>query len=322
MRSGSASALCLQKSPPPGILCVNFSGEARIVDSVFTSGNPLHALAGIMPSQVPQITSPWPQSYDPAHHWLLSATLAALPLVVLMVAMAGLRIKGHLAALAGVATALAMALIVFHMPMRLALLATGLGAGYGLFPICWIVVPVLFLYQLTVRSARFAQLQKCLVRVTPDGRLQLLLIAFSFLAFFEGASGFGAPVAVCGTILIGLGFPRLQAAGLALLANTAPVAFGALGTPIVALHGVTNLDTLLLARVIGRILAPFCVLVPFWLIWAFAGFGAMLEVWPAVLVAGATYGTTLLLVSTFHGPWLADISASVISMAALICFFR
>jgi len=236
--------------------------------------------------------------------------------------MGGLRIKGHIAALAGLATALAIALIIFHMPVRLAFLATGYGAAYGLFPICWIIVPVLFLYQLTVRSGRFAQLQDCLTGVTPDGRLQLLLIAFAFGAFFEGAAGFGTPVAVCASILIGLGFPPLQAAGLGLLANTAPVAFGALGIPIIALHGVTGLDTLLLARVIGRLLAPFCVLVPFWLIWAFAGFGAMLEIWPAILVAGASYGTTLLLVSTFHGPWLADISASVVSMGSLIAFFR
>jgi lactate permease len=270
----------------------------------------------------PPLTAPWRQSYDPAHNWLLSAALSAVPLLVLLVAMAVLRIKGHIAAIAGLLTALAIALIVFHMPARIALLATGLGAGYGLFPICWIVVPVLFLYQLTVRSGRFAQLQNCLVGVTPDGRLQLLLIAFAFGAFFEGAAGFGTPVAVCGSILIGLGFPPLQAAGLALLANTAPVAFGALGIPTVALHGVTNLDTLLLTRVIGRILTPFCVIVPFWLIWAFAGFGAMLEVWPAILVAGATFGAIQLLVATFHGPWLVDISASVITMAVLIAFFR
>jgi lactate permease len=236
--------------------------------------------------------------------------------------MAGLRIKGHIAALLGLATALVIAVAIFHMPVRLAVLATGLGISYGLFPVCWIVFPVLFLYQLTLRSGRFAQLQNCLVGVTQDGRLQLLLIAFSFGAFFEGTGGFGTPVAVCGTILIGLGFPPLQAAGLALLANTAPVAFGALGTPIVALHGVTNLDTLFLGRVVGRILAPFCVLIPFWLIWAFAGFDAMIEIWPAVLVTGASYGATLLLVSTFHGPWLPDISASVISMGMLIAFLR
>jgi lactate permease len=282
----------------------------------------LIAIAAVVFVRAPKLTSSWLQSYDPAHAWLLSAAWAALPLLVLLVAMAGLKIKGHLAALIGLATALTIALAVFHMPARLALLATGLGAGYGLFPICWIVVPVLFLYQLTVRSGRFALLQECLVGVTADGRLQLLLIAFAFGAFFEGAAGFGTPVAVCGTILIGMGFAPLQAAGLALLANTAPVAFGALGTPIVALHGVTGLDTLVLARVIGRLLTPFCVIVPFWLIWAFAGFGAMLEVWPAILVAGATFAATQLLVATFHGPWLVDIFASVISMGVLIAFFR
>lgn len=282
----------------------------------------LLGIVAVVFQQSPKLSGHWPQSYDPVHAWLLSAALAALPLLVLLVAMAGLRIKGHIAALAGLTTALAIALVIFHMPVRLALLATGYGIGYGLFPICWIIVPVLFLYQLTVRSGRFAQLQDCLVGVTPDGRLQLLLIAFAFGAFFEGAAGFGTPVAVCASILIGLGFPPLQAAGLGLLANTAPVAFGALGTPIVALHGITNLDTLLLARVIGRLLAPFCVLVPFWLIWAFAGFGAMIEIWPAILVAGGTYGATLLLVSTFHGPWLADISASVLTMGALVAFFR
>jgi lactate permease len=265
---------------------------------------------------------PWPQSYDPARHWLLSTAWAGLPLLVLLVAMAGLRVKGHLAALAGMATALAIALAVFHMPARLAFLATGLGAAYGLFPICWIVFPVLFLYQLSARAGRFALLQECLIGVTEDSRLQLLLIAFAFGAFFEGAAGFGTPVAVCGTILIGLGFSPLRAAGLALLANTAPVAFGGIGIPIVALHGVTGLDTLLLARVVGRIIAPFCVLVPFWLIWAFAGFSAMLEVWPAILLVGSTYGLILLLVSTFHGPWLVDIAASSISIAALVAFFH
>ena len=282
----------------------------------------LFGIVAVAFKQSPKLPGHWPQSYDPVHAWLFSAALAALPLLVLLIAMAGLRIKGHIAALAGLTTALAIALVIFHMPVRLALLATGYGAAYGLFPICWIILPVLFLYQLTVRSGRFAQLQDCLTGVTPDGRLQLLLIAFAFGAFFEGAAGFGTPVAVCASILIGLGFPPLQAAGLGLLANTAPVAFGALGIPIIALHGVTGLDTLLLARVIGRLLAPFCVLVPFWLIWAFAGFGAMLEVWPAILIAGGTYGATLLLVSTFHGPWLADISASVVSMASLIVFFR
>lgn len=264
----------------------------------------------------------WPQSYDPAHHWLLSAAWAALPLLVLLVAMGGLRIKGHLAALAGLATALLVALAVFHMPVKLGLLAAGYGAAYGLFPICWIVFPVLFLYQLTQISGSFAQLQQSLVTVTQDSRLQLLLIAFAFGAFFEGSAGFGTPVAVCGTILIGFGFRPLQAAALSLLANTAPVAFGGLGIPIVALHGVTGLDTILLSRVIARLIAPFCLLIPFWLVWAYAGFAAMLEVWPAILIAGGTYGLTLLLVATLHGPWLVDIFSSGLTVVSLIVFFR
>jgi len=220
------------------------------------------------------------------------------------------------------ATALAIAIFVFHMPAHLAALATTYGAGYGLFPIFWIIFPVIFMYQLTVRAGRFSILQQCLTDVTEDSRLQLLLIAFCFGAFFEGAAGFGTPVAVCGTILLGLGFTPLQAAGLALLANTAPVAFGGLGIPIVALHGVTGLDTMILARVVSTLLTPFCILVPFWLIWAFAGFSAMLEVWPAILVAGVSFGFTQLAVARLHGPWLVDISASVVSIAALVLFLR
>jgi lactate permease len=282
----------------------------------------LLAIAAVVFQRTPQLTAPWPQSYDPAHSWLLSAALAALPLLVLLVAMAGLRIKGHIAALAGLATALLVALLIFHMPVRQAFLATGYGAAYGLFPICWIVFPVLFMYQLVTRTGRFALLQECLVGVTSDSRLQLVLIAFCFGAFFEGAAGFGTPVAVCGTLLIGLGFAPLEAASLALLANTAPVAFGALGIPIIALHGVTGLDTILLGRVTARIIAPFCFIVPFWLIWAFAGFSAMLEVWPALLVAGGAYGISLLLIATFHGPWLVDVLSASVSIIALILFFR
>ncbi|HMF54001.1 MAG TPA: L-lactate permease, partial [Edaphobacter sp.] len=264
----------------------------------------------------------WAQSYDPAHHWLLSAAWSALPLCVLLVTMGVFRVKGHRAALAGLATAFLIAVDVFHLPLRLGLLATVYGASYGLFPIAWIVFPVLFLYQLTHRSGSFTLLQHSLIGVTQDSRLQLLLIAFAFGAFFEGSAGFGTPVAICGTILIGLGFPPLQAAGLSLLANTAPVAFGGLGIPMVALHGITGLDTLLLSRVVARMIAPFCVLVPFWLIWAYAGFSAMLEIWPAILVAGGTYGLTLLLVATFHGPWLVDIFSSSFTIVALLALFR
>jgi lactate permease len=236
--------------------------------------------------------------------------------------MGGLRLKGHVAALAGMTAALLIALFVFRMPASMALLATGYGAAYGLFPVCWIVFPVLLIYQLATRSGRFALLQQFLLGITADSRLQLVLIAFSFGAFFEGVAGFGTPVAVCGALLIALGFRPLEAASLALLANTAPVAFGALGLPMVALHGVTGLDTLLLGRVTARIIAPFCLLVPFWLIWAYAGFRAMLEVWPALLVAGGSYGISLIVIATFHGPWLVDVLSASVSIVLLIVLFR
>jgi lactate permease len=236
--------------------------------------------------------------------------------------MAILRLKAHLSALLGLLTALAVAIAIFHMPIRLAVTAAIYGAGYGLFPICWIILPVIFLYQLTIKAGQFEALQESLTNITEDSRLQLLLIAFAFGAFFEGAAGFGTPVAVCGAILIILGFRPLQAAGLALLANTAPVAFGGLGIPIVALHGVTGIDIFLLSKMVARLLVPFCILVPFWLIWAFAGFRAMLEIWPAILVAGTTFALTQWIVATVHGPWLVDIFASVLTIAVLVIFLR
>ena len=194
------------------------------------------------------------------------------------------------------------------------------GAGYGLFPIGWIVLNVIFMYQLTVESGRFTVLQHSLTGITKDRRLQLLLIAFCFGAFFEGAAGFGTPVAVTAALLIGLGFKPLQASGLSLIANTAPVAFGALGTPIIALAKVTGISEVVLAAMTGRILAPFCILVPFWLIWAFAGFSGMVEVWPAILVAGVSFAIPQVLVSNMHGPWVVNIVSSVVSMICLIGF--
>src|SRR5664279_4104157 len=206
----------------------------------------------------------WNQVYNPLGSAALLTIAAAVPVVTLLVLIASGKVKAHIAAIIAVILTNLIAIFIFSMPAGMSIRASVLGVVSGFFPIGWIVLNVIFLYRVTVASGKFELLQRAIGGVTEDRRLQLLLIAFSFGAFFEGASGFGTPVAVCGTILIGLGFPPLQAAGLALLANTAPVAFGALGTPIVALHGVTNLDTLLLARVIGRILAPFCVLVPFW----------------------------------------------------------
>jgi lactate permease len=263
---------------------------------------------------------PWRQNYDPTGHWWLSTLVAALPVVVLLGTLALLHVKAHYAALLGLATSLICSIWIFGMPARLAAKTAVLGAGYGLLPIGWIILNVIFLYQLTCDAGLFKVMQESLTSVTQDRRLQLLLIAFSFGAFFEGAAGFGTPVAVTAAILIGLGFKPLEASGLSLIANTAPVAYGAIGTPLVALQGVTGLDLLKLSAQAGRILPFFSVIVPFWLLWAFAGFDGMIEVWPALLVAGVFFAIPQFLVSNYHGPWLVDVVASVVSMAALIGF--
>jgi lactate permease len=264
----------------------------------------------------------WPQVYDPMGNVVLSTLVAAVPVVVLLGSLAFLRLQAHIAALVGLASALAVAVLVFGMPASLATSTALFGAAYGLLPIGWIVLNVIFLYQLTHERGLFAILRGSITEVTRDRRLQLLLVAFCFGAFFEGASGFGTPVAVTGAILIGLGFSPIQASGLSLIANTAPVAFGALGTPILALQTVTDLDLKTLSAMIGRQLPIFSVLVPFWLIWAFAGFRAMTAIWPAILVAGLSFAIPQFVISNFHGPWLVDVAASVISMGAVVLFLR
>ncbi|HZL26855.1 MAG TPA: L-lactate permease, partial [Acidobacteriaceae bacterium] len=264
-------------------------------------------------------TSPqWQQIYNPTGHLWASTLLAAFPLVVLLVALVLFRLKAHLAALLAAAICFIVAIAFFHMPLHLAVLSTAFGAAYGTFPIFWIIFPVIFLYQLTVKAGRFGLLQGCITGITQDSRLQLLLIAFALGGFFEGAAGFGTPVAVCGTLLIGFGFKPIRAAGLTLLANTAPVALGGLGIPAIALAGVTGLSLHALTGIIATILTPFCVIIPFWLVWVFAGFTAMLEIWPAILVAGVAFAATQLLVARLHGPWLVDISAAVVTIAALL----
>lgn len=276
--------------------------------------------AAVLILRIPPPAHPWPQNYDPTGRWWLSALLAALPVVVLLGSLALLHMKAHYSALLGLATSLICSISIFGMPASLAMKTAVLGAAYGLLPIGWIILNVIFMYQLTCEAGLFKVMQDSLTGITQDRRLQLLLIAFSFGAFFEGAAGFGTPVAVTAAVLIGLGFKPLQASGLSLIANTAPVAYGALGTPLIALQGVTGLDLLQLSAQAGRILPFFSVLVPFWLVWAFAGFAGMIEVWPAVLVAGVFFAIPQFLISNFHGPWLVDVVAAVISMAALIAF--
>ena len=262
----------------------------------------------------------WDQVYDPLGAAWLSTAAAALPIVLLLGGLAVLKLRAHIAALLGLGAAAGIAVLVFGMPAGMAARTAGLGAAYGLFPIGWIILNVIFLYDLTVAKGSFSVMRDSLTGVTRDRRLQLLLIAFSFGAFFEGAAGFGTPVAVTAAILIGLGFEPLAASGLSLVANTAPVAFGALGTPIVALAGVTGLDVRKLSAMVGRQLPFFSVLIPFWLVAAYCGFRKMREVWPALLVAGVSFAVPQFLISNLHGPWLAGVGAAVVSMAALVLF--
>ncbi len=264
----------------------------------------------------------WSQVYDPFNNVWLSTLAAAIPVVVMLAALAFFHIKAHIAATMGLVSALVVAIWGFTMPADTAVAAALYGAAYGLFPIGWIILNVIFLYQLTDRKGQFKILRESIASISGDRRLQLLLIAFSFGAFFEGAGGFGTPVAVTGAMLIGLGFAPLAASGLSLIANTAPVAYGALGTPILALAAVTGLDMLDLSAMVGRQLPIFSLIVPFWLVCAFCGWRGMLAIWPAVLVAGASFAIPQYLISNFHGPWLVDVGAAISSMVCLTLFLK
>jgi len=264
----------------------------------------------------------WNQTYNPLNSGFLSTCAAALPVVTLLVLIASNKVKAHIAAVVALIVANLVAIFIFTMPADMSLRATVLGAVTGFFPIGWIVLNVIFLYRLTVAKGVFETLQTTIGGVTEDRRLQLLLIAFCFGAFFEGASGFGTPVAVTAAILMGLGFSPLAAAGLSLIANTAPVAYGALGTPIAGLASVTGLDPFMLGAMVGRQLPFFSLIVPFWLIWAFAGYKGMKEVWPAILVTGVSFAIPQFLISNFVNPWIVDIGASLVSMACLILFLK
>ncbi|MGE8493925.1 L-lactate permease [Comamonas sp. JNW] len=264
----------------------------------------------------------WQQIYNPVGNMVLSTLLAALPVVVMLVGLGFLHLKAHIAAGAGLVCALLIAIVVYGMPADMAGRAAVFGGLTGLLPIGWIVLNIIFLHQLTEHNGSFKILQDSIAGITEDRRIQLLLIAFAFGAFFEGAAGFGTPVAVTAAILIGLGFSPLAASGLSLIANTAPVAFGALGTPVITLAKVHGYDLMEVTAMVGRQLPFFSVLVPFWLIWAFAGRKAMVEIWPAILVTGLSFAIPQYLVSNFIGPELVDIIAAIVSMGCLIGFLR
>ena len=264
----------------------------------------------------------WDQHYNPLGNAALSTIAAAVPVVTLLVLIASGKVKAHLAAIIALIVANIITIAIFTMPAGMSIRASLLGVVIGFFPIGWIVLNVIFLYRITVETGRFELLQRAIGGVTTDRRLQLLLIAFAFGAFFEGASGFGTPVAITGAVLIGLGFSPLAASGLSLIANTAPVAYGALGTPIQGLASVTGLDPYVLGAMVGRQLPFFSLIVPFWLIWAFAGWRGMMAIWPAVLVTGVSFAIPQFVISNYINPWIVDIGASLISMGCLILFLQ
>ncbi|UEM06904.1 L-lactate permease (plasmid) [Skermanella rosea] len=265
---------------------------------------------------------PWMQIYDPAGNLWVSALVAALPIVFFFVALAVLRMKGHVAATITVAIALAVAILFYRMPVGQALASAGYGFVYGLWPIAWIILTAVFLYKVTVKTGQFDIIRASVVSITEDQRLQMLLVGFSFGAFLEGAAGFGAPVAITAALLVGLGFNPLYAAGLCLIANTAPVAFGAMGIPMIVAGQVTGLEAFKIGQMAGRQLPLLAVFVPFWIVFIMDGVRGVRETWPAVLVAGSTFAFGVYFTSNFIGPELPDITSALISLVSLTLFLK
>jgi lactate permease len=264
----------------------------------------------------------WNQNYDPLGHWWLSTLLAALPIIVLLGLLAGLKVRAHLCAVAGAATAVLVAILAFKMPALLAVSSFFYGSAFGLLKIVWIVIAAVFLYDISVETGQFEIMKQSVAAITPDRRLQLLLVAFCFGAFIEGCAGFGAPVAIAGAFMIGLGFKPFQAAVLNLIANTAPVAWGAIGTPVHALASVSGLPESDLSAMIGRILPITAVIVPFWLVRAMVSWSETFEVLPAILVVGGSFAATQWFWANHMDSNLVDIAAGVVSLVATMLFLR
>ncbi len=264
----------------------------------------------------------WTQTYDPLHNWVLSTLVAALPILVLFGLLAGLRVKPHWCAIAGAATAVAVAVTIFGMPFQLAGMSFLYGVGFGVLKIAWIVLAAVYLYDISVYTGKFEIMKDSVARITPDRRLQLLLVAFCFGAFIEGAAGFGAPVAIAGAFMIGLGFQPFHAAALNLIANTSPVAWGAIGTPVHTLAAVSGLPESDLSAMIGRILPITGIIVPFWLVRAMVGWSETLEVLPAILVVGGSFSLTQYFWSNHVDSNLVDIAGGVVSLIATVAFLR
>ncbi|WP_028697612.1 lactate permease LctP family transporter [Pseudomonas monteilii] len=264
----------------------------------------------------------WQQLYTPLGSLGLSALAAVIPIVFFFLALAVFRLKGHVAGSITLALSILVAIFAFQMPVDMALAAAGYGFLYGLWPIAWIIVAAVFLYKLTVKSGQFEVIRSSVLSITDDQRLQVLLIGFCFGAFLEGAAGFGAPVAITAALLVGLGFNPLYAAGLCLIANTAPVAFGALGIPIIVAGQVTGIDAFHIGAMTGRQLPLLSLFVPFWLGFMMDGLRGVKETWPAALVAGLSFAVTQYFTSNFIGPELPDITSALASLICLTLFLK
>ena len=264
----------------------------------------------------------WTQVYDPFHNWILSTLVAALPILVLFGLLAGLRLRPHWCAMAAAATAALVAVTAFHMPPALAGMSFLFGVGFGLLKIAWIVLAAVYLYDISVATGQFEIMKESVAAITADRRLQVLLVAFCFGAFIEGAAGFGAPVAIAGAFMIGLGFKPFHAAALNLIANTAPVAWGAIGTPVHTLAAVSGLPEADLSAMIGRILPITGIIVPFWLVRAMVGWAETFEVLPAILVVGISFSATQYLWSNHVDSNLVDIASGVVSLVVTVAFLK
>ncbi len=268
------------------------------------------------------MTDIWQQNYDPVNHIWLSAFVACLPILVFFLSLTVLRLKGWLAGSLTVLSALLVALFFYGMPVSQALSSAVYGFFYGLWPIAWIIIGAVFLYKISIASGQFDTIRQSVLSLTADQRLQMLLVGFAFGSFLEGAAGFGAPVAITAALLVGLGFQPLYAAGLCLVANTAPVAFGALGIPIIVAGEVTGIPAFAIGQMAGRQLPFLTIIVLFVLMAMMDGWRGIRETWPAVLVSGGSFAVTQYLTSNFIGPELPDITSAIVSLVALAAFLR
>jgi lactate permease len=265
---------------------------------------------------------PWPQNYDPVGAWQISTVVSALPVVSLFVALVAFKTRVWVAALSGLSVAVVLGLIIFRMPATMVAASAAHGVIFGLIRIAWIIVASLFLYQIAVETGQFQVMKESIAALSSDRRIQLILVAFCFGAFLEGTGGGGAPVAIAGSFLIGLGFEPFQAATLCLLANTAPVAWGAVGTPIRVLSGVTGFSEPVLSAMTGRILPPVSAILPLWLVRSMVGWRETYEVWPALAVSGLSFALTQFYWSNFQDSGLVDIIAALVSLLMMVAFLK